>query len=120
MMFDLTPAVAHNVTEIFCPQGNESDSSLTINVPQHTAYILINGTVGPGRYYPTYHWSPAPPGVSSRNRLGGNATSPWLSGQPLYVQRLDPDTSYTLEVKRATLGDVYLHTVSFYSGNLAA
>lgn len=107
---------ARNVTELACPMG-DGEAAVTIDVPSNTSFILINGTVGPDRGFPTYRWDPKPPGAQYSEWKGGNADRPWVSGQPLYAQRLDPDVNYTLAVTQSPLGSVYLDTVTFYSAN---
>lgn len=114
----LTLDAAVNVTELVCPEGNNSRfANVTMSIPAHTSYITINGTVGPGSFAPSCTWDPKPPGVMDAEIRGFNASSPWVSGQIQYVQRLDPDANYTLQLHGARRGYVKLHTTSFYSAN---
>ncbi|BEJ17671.1 hypothetical protein CspHIS471_0610720 [Cutaneotrichosporon sp. HIS471] len=109
-------STARNVTELFCPQGDQN-ANVTINVPPRTAFVLVNGTVGPDRSVANYHWTPAPPNVSLMDLPGEDTRTPWVSGQVLQAQRLDPDVNYVLNVTQSRLGSVHLDTVTFYSAN---
>lgn len=112
----LMPDTALNVTELYCPKGDQ-ESKVTVNVPPRTAFVLIRGTTGPDRSSATYSWEPAPPGGISGDWQVGNASRPWVSRQTLYGQRLDPDVNYVLDVSQSSLGNVYLEAVTFYSAN---
>ncbi|TXT09652.1 uncharacterized protein COLE_03586 [Cutaneotrichosporon oleaginosum] len=106
-----------NLTELYAPPG-ETRANVTIQIPPATAFILIRGTVGPGRSFPTYQWTPAPPNGSLSSVKGGSADSPWVSEQILYAQRLDPDLDYMLDIAQSRLGAVALSSVTFYSANI--
>ncbi|GMK57435.1 hypothetical protein CspeluHIS016_0402690 [Cutaneotrichosporon spelunceum] len=105
-----------NVSELFCPRGDQN-ANVTIHVPLRTSFVVLNGTVGPDRSGPSYHWTPVPPGWRPSDMQSGGARSPWVSGQLLHAQRLDPDVNYVLDVTQSTLGNVHLDTVTFYSAN---
>ncbi|BEI96347.1 hypothetical protein CcaverHIS631_0112960 [Cutaneotrichosporon cavernicola] len=109
-------STARNVTELFCPQGDQN-ANVTISVPPRTAFALVNGTVGPDRSVANYHWTPAPPNVSLMDLPGEDTSTPWVSGQVLHAQRLDPDVNYVLNVTQSRLGSVHLDKVTFYSAN---
>lgn len=113
----LTPGGPSSVSELVA--GNTA--TITVPIPPGTAFVLLNGTVGPDRGEVFVNWSPIPPNFQDWG-WSFNASCPSAAPAILYSKQLDPDVQYNLTIETLSaelhnVTEIGLHMLTYYSAS---
>lgn len=109
-----TNASITNCSAARAMEGNQS-SSCSIRLPPYTAYVAINGTMGPQQGNVSFILSPNISTTIEGLPSTVSTNSAYLYLSPLYETPLDPAQQYSLTIQVADDGPVGIESISVIS-----
>lgn len=96
-------------------------ATITVPIPLGTAFVLLNGTVGPDRGEALINWNPLPPNFPDWG-WSFNSSCPSAAPAVLYTKQLNPDVKYNLTIQALSselynITDIGLHMLTYYSAS---